>query len=1120
MSIYRCIAILLAGLVLSGCLPGSPDKLNNPLPEGAWVVLPFENESTSLSAVQSAQAIAGEQLSHRGVSSVFDSAHPDAADKATYALAGKVEQWRYSSLPRPRPDVAIELQVFNTKTNEIVWQKKHRESGMVGESVISVANAVLSRLVSDISIPSVDERVAKYGDSSVGAVSEQLMPAVSSNQSEVTAAAMLAGQDAIRRSPDVPIDTDSAKRAYTLDQFAPGGSIALYYATKPPVRMLNEFDRVVLEAEAVTDSELEQFNAGSDVHSALFAYLSVGEVGPTRSWRSTLDPSWVLGVNGNWNSEVMDLANPGWRAFLMRRVDQLKQRGFEGFFLDTMDSYHLVAKTEAEKQRQQDGLVTFIASVKAKHPSVRFIANRGFELLPRIAEHLEVIAAESLYARWHGASGGYQAVPENDRTWLLGQLLNARNRYGLEALSIDYVEPGKRDDARKVAGKIAEHGVIPWVSTPGLDQVGLGLTEVFPREVIMLYDSKIDGPVEQTLVHRMVAMPIEYFGYVPKYIDLAKQSLPTGNLAGQYAGIVSWSDSAFNNTNWSSWLQAQVNHGVPYVSLGYVGAGASVNVITALGLKRSHLTPGVVNVAHATKLIGFERQPSPRLDYLSTPVRSVSADHDIQLAFTDSKQSKLDAVAYTPWGAYGVTPGLIDVDPNGNLNWVVEPFEFFKRALRLQNIPQPDITTQTGRRIATAHIDGDALPSWAEMPGKRLGAEVLHDVIIGPYKFPQSISIVEGEMVGMEAFADRRERMFSAMRAIFAEPHVELATHTYSHPFSWQLIKPNQPSGKYNLKVPDYAFSYEREIDGSIDFINQNLAPAGKEVAVVFWSGNAIPGPEALARVEALGLPNINGGFTTISKAFPTLSRIYPMMRPAGEYEQVYAHIMNENVYTNEWLGPFDGFRRVIETFEMTDHPKRIKPIGIYYHFYTGTKISAVLAMREVYDWTIAQDIAPLFVSDYAKRIKEFRSAQVSRSMDGYWRVSGLNQVQSIRWLDKREKIDIASSAGVAGQRHLHDGLYIHPTSTGAAKFRAQEIGSLTPYLVSSNGRLRSWEKNLRSLDFRVEAEVPVEVVLQNANGCQLSGPHGSKAGVNTDSGLKYTFTQKDTGDVSLRCPA
>ncbi len=785
-----------------------------------------------------------------------------------------------------------------------------------------------------------------------------------------------------------------------------------------------------------------------------------------------------------------------------------------------MDSYHLVTNSEAEKQRQQDGLVTFIASVKAKHPSIRLIANRGFELLPRIAEHLEVIAAESLYARWHGASGGYQAVPENDRAWLLGQLMNARNRYGLEALSIDYVEPSKRDVARKVAARIAEHGVIPWVSTPGLDQVGLGLTEVFPREVIMLYDSKTDGPVEQTLVHRMVAMPIEYLGYVPKYVDLAKQSLPTGNLAGQYAGIVSWSEAAFSNTNWSSWLQAQINHGVPYASLGYVGAGASVTVFDALGLKRSHITPGAVSVAYATDLIGFERPPSPRIDYLGTPMRSVSADHDIQLTLSDKKQSKVDAVAYTPWGAYGVTPGLIDTDPSGNLYWVIEPFEFFKRALRLQNIPQPDITTQAGRRIATAHIDGDALPSWAEMPGKRLGAEVLHDVIIGPYEFPQSISIVEGEMVGLEAFADRRERMFSAMRSIFEEPHVELATHTYSHPFKWQLIKPNQLSGKYNLNVPDYPFSYEREIDGSIDFINENLAPSNKEVAVVFWSGDAIPGPEALARVEALGLPNINGGNTTITKAFPNLERISPMMRPVGEYEQVYAHIMNENVYTNDWLGPFDGFRRVIETFEMTDYPKRIKPIGIYYHFYTGTKISAVLAMREVYDWTIAQDIAPLFVSDYAKRIKEFRAAQVSRSMDGYWRVSGLNQVQSIRWLDKREKVDIESSVGVAGQRHLHDGLYIHPTSTGAAKFKAQESRSLTPYLISSNGRLRSWIKNARSLDFRVEAEVPVEVVLQNASGCRLSGPQGSTAGVRTDAGVKFSFTQKDTGDVSLRCPA
>ena len=46
---------------------------------------------------------------------------------------------------------------------------------------------------------------------------------------------------------------------------------------------------------------------------------------------------------------------------------------------------------------------------------------------------------------------------------------------------------------------------------------------------------------------------------------------------------------------------------------------------------------------------------------------------------------------------------------------------------------------------------------------------------------------------------------------------------------------------------------------------------------------------------------------------------------------QVFAPNQNENVYTNEWRGPFYGFERVIETFEFTETPRRLKPINIYF---------------------------------------------------------------------------------------------------------------------------------------------------------------------------------------------
>jgi hypothetical protein len=336
----------------------------------------------------------------------------------------------------------------------------------------------------------------------------------------------------------------------------------------------------------------------------------------------------------------------------------------------------------------------------------------------------------------------------------------------------------------------------------------------------------------------------------------------------------------------------------------------------------------------------------------------------------------------------------------------------------------PDVTTENGKRLWLAHIDGDALPSWAEMPGKRLGAEVIFDEILKPYALPHSVSIVEGEMTRIEAYADRRNRMFSTIRKTFALDNVELASHTFSHPFNWSAVGKHQISGKYNLAIEGYRYSPEREIQGSIGFIDSELAPAGKRTEVMLWSGNALPGEAELAVLDKLGIPNMNGGMTTATNANSSMTLVSPMARPVGNYVQVYAPIMNENVYTNDWLGPFDGFKRVVETLKITETPRRIKPINIYYHFYTGTKISAMKALRDVYDWSVTQDIYPIYGSDYARKVPDHRKVGVARYLTGEWKVSRLGHVRSLRVLDPNYFPVLGNyNQGIVGSRKLHDGV-------------------------------------------------------------------------------------------------
>ena len=85
-------------------------------------------------------------------------------------------------------------------------------------------------------------------------------------------------------------------------------SVAFFYGANPPVSSLSQFDRLILESENLRPSELNNPKQhGSDT----YAYLSIGEVSPQRSWANLIKPEWTLGVNTDWNSTVLDMTNTG-----------------------------------------------------------------------------------------------------------------------------------------------------------------------------------------------------------------------------------------------------------------------------------------------------------------------------------------------------------------------------------------------------------------------------------------------------------------------------------------------------------------------------------------------------------------------------------------------------------------------------------------------------------------------------------------------------------------------------------------------------------------------------------------------------------------------------------------
>lgn len=235
-------------------------------------------------------------------------------------------------------------------------------------------------------------------------------------------------------------------------------NIAFLYADTPDFSELDRYQFVVLEPSG-------HFTLPTGGRTHWLAYLSVGEVTPLRDYYSAIPKSWLVGRNTDWGSELIDQSAPGWPAFFVERaVTPLAQRGYHGFFLDTLDSYQLFARDEETRLRNQHGLITVIREINRRFPTAKIILNRGFELLSEIHDRVYALAFESLFNGWSEARGVYTKVSEDDRAWLLGQANRAKHEYGLPVIAIDYCAPTDRECARDAVRRIRALGLIPYVS--------------------------------------------------------------------------------------------------------------------------------------------------------------------------------------------------------------------------------------------------------------------------------------------------------------------------------------------------------------------------------------------------------------------------------------------------------------------------------------------------------------------------------------------------------------------------------------------------------------------------------------------------------------------------------
>lgn len=623
------------------------------------------------------------------------------------------------------------------------------------------------------------------------------------------------------------------------------------------------------------------------------------------------------------------------------------------------------------------------------------------------------------------------------------------------------------------------------------------------RNVLVLWDSAEHETqdIEQSVTHTKLEVILNHYGLIAHYLDV-NNKIPKKyfkkSVIKNYVGMITWfTDPASLNPNelirlHKTWLKLRKKT----IVLGNFGflfnlkkQNTPIDKVNYLlkdwGVRisgREFQNPLVLGISQIDKNAEYERKLNNELGNV-LQLTSVNKGNKSLLTIKDKVNNQQthpiihnDLFFYAHYGYE-----LYRSNYNSVTQWRLNPYYLINWLID-NKYPIPDTTTLFGKRIMYSHIDGDAFISISEVDRKSLCGEIIRTNIIDKFKVPISVSLVMAEI---DPKYRGNKRVLKLAQDFFKSPHIEPASHTYFHPLSWD----KQPSpfdieiyfgkkkNKYiggpivAYKYPDYfELDYNRELNDSTNYLNSKILK-NKKSKLLFWSGSCRPPKEALKIAHENKLLNMNGGDSRFDRRFNSVSHLYPLGKQVGKYLQVYSSNSNENTYTNLWEGPFVGFKDVIETFKNTEYPIRLKPINIYYHFYSGEKISSLKALTDVYTWSLKQSVMPIFTSDYIKIVKNYYDIQITKINNSTFNLSNIKNLTTFRY-DSIIFPNYKTSKNIIGHKHINGSTYIHLNDQSKAKltFKTRKPVKTQMYIDSSEGIITKFSRRKNNIVFNFDA--------------------------------------------------
>lgn len=213
------------------------------------------------------------------------------------------------------------------------------------------------------------------------------------------------------------------------------------------IEIQSQFDVVIMHSNTLYSNpqSKELVKELQDRGSYVISYITIGEDDVLRSGDGLGEggyASYYIYENGapklnvNWNSYFVDAGNPVWQAQVINETRDVLSYGVDGIFMDTLDTVDIAYHT-------LPGMADLVKKLDETFPDAKFIANRGFTVLPYISQYIDGLMFESFNTTWNFELNRSDDLSAEDREYnedIACNTINAIRRYDYFPIFVlDYI---------------------------------------------------------------------------------------------------------------------------------------------------------------------------------------------------------------------------------------------------------------------------------------------------------------------------------------------------------------------------------------------------------------------------------------------------------------------------------------------------------------------------------------------------------------------------------------------------------------------------------------------------------------------------------------------------------